>query len=292
MNPFAIIGYTSMLGKRLMAVLAQQGAPVIKCGRGNDSDIMVDLAEGIKTDVPDNLQIDTLFNCAASFCDDSWEGCRKNDLVNAFGCYWVLELAVKTRCRHVVNVGSVSSLPGAEAQGMGSYGFSKARGEDILEWGLARGKILFTSLRFPQLYDEYGECCRHQSWFGRIVAYAAAGKDLHMPGSLGPRNFVHVSDAARLLCAASERKVQGRMNIAHFESMSYGQIASMAYSVFNKGGKISEAENKAPFRKVNFPSGESAFARLECRPVIMMHDGLRMIQSLDTQGNFGPMDVE
>lgn len=175
---------------------------------------------------------------------------------------------------------------------MGSYGFSKARGEDILEWGLSRNKMLFTSLRFPQLYDEYGECCRHQPWFGRIIAYAAAGKDLRMPRSLGQRNFVHVSDAAHLLCAASERKATGRMNIAHFESLSYGQIASMAYSVFKNGGNIYEVERKEPFRKVNFPSGESAFDSLGYRTAIMMLNGLTMIKNLNAQGNFGPMDVE
>jgi len=281
-----------MLGKRLTAIFAQEGIAVTTCGRGENSDIMVDLIEGVKTNVPDNLRINTLFNCAASFCDDTWEGCRKNDLINAFGCYWVAELAVKLGCRHVVNAGSLSSVPGVEEHGMGSYGFSKARGEDILEWGLSRSSILFTSVRFPQLYDEYGDCCRHQPWFGRIVAYAAAGKDLHMPKSEGARNFVHVSDAARMLRAASRLGACGRMNVAHFESLTYEQIASLAYSVFKNGGKINEAKEKAPFRKVNFPSGENAFAALKYRPAISMLQGLMMIKDLNTQGNFGPMDVE
>lgn len=292
MNSAAILGATSMLGKRLAAILAQEGIPVTTCGRQANSDIMVDLIEGIKTDVPNNLRINTLFNCAASFCDDSWEGCRKNDLINAFGCHWAVELAVKLGCRHVVNAGSLSSVPGVEEQAMGSYGFSKARGEDILEWGLSRSGILFTSVRFPQLFDEYGECCRHQPWFGRIVAYAAAGKDLRLPKSAGARNFVHVSDAARMLMAASRLGVCGRMNVAHFESLTYERIALMAYCVFKNGGKINEAAEKAPFRKVNFPSGENAFAALKYRPAISMLQGLTMIKDHNTQGNFGPMDVE
>jgi nucleoside-diphosphate-sugar epimerase len=291
-NSVAILGATSMLGKRLTAIFAQEGIAVTTCGRGENSDIVVDLTQGFKTNVPDNLRIHTLFNCAASFCDDSWEGCRKNDLVNAFGCYWAVELAIKLGCRHVVNAGSLSSVPGVEEHGMGSYGFSKARGEDILEWGLSRSGILFTSVRFPQLYDEYGDCCRHQPWFGRIVAYAGAGKDLNMPKSAGARNFVHVSDAARMLLAASRLGASGRMNGAHFESLTYEQIASLAYSVFKNGGKINEAREKAPFRKVNFPSGENAFTALKYRPEITMLQGLTMIKDHNMQGNFGPMDVE
>jgi len=141
------------------------------------------------------------------------------------------------------------------------------------------------------LYDENGECIIHQLWFGRIIAYASKGADLNLPKSLGGRNFLHITDASQILYAVARKNVEGFINIAHPESFSYKEIALKAYSIFNKGGNIREAEDKKPFREVRFPCGLDAFERLEYYPRINMAEGILMIREGDTAKNFGPMDV-
>ncbi|MGB6006474.1 hypothetical protein, partial [Castellaniella sp.] len=142
-----------------------------------------------------------------------------------------------------------------------------------------------------QLYDVAGRCCRHQPWFGRIVAYASRGMDLNMPASGGPRNFMHVRDAARLLVQAWREGVTGVWDIVHSESQDYLQIARCAYRVFGAGGRVEIAQSKQPFRVLNWPSGEVAFDRLGMWPDIDMEKGLTMIRDAGHAGSFGPMDV-
>jgi len=291
MKRVAVIGYTSMLGGRLCELLSGRKVSVIKCGRGPESDIVIDLSSEANTFKKDLGQVEALFSCAAGFFDDSWEGCRNNGRVNTLGCYWILELAQALQCASIINAGTVSSIEGSETTSMSSYGLSKAMGENILEWGMEKIGGSFISLRFPQLYDEFGLCCRHQQWFGRIVAYAAAGKNLRMPESSGPRNFLHVSDASELLIAAWQRAAKGHLNLTHPEMLDYRQIAETAYNVFGKGGAVIEAPEKKAFRNVQFPDGEAAFVRLAYRPKVTMRTGLSMIKNLGTQNNFGPMDV-
>lgn len=286
-----IIGHTSMLGGSLSRLLQKNGYTVITCGRDNSSDIQLDLKRGFIREIPSDLKAGAIFHCAAFFGDDSIEGCRINDLVNAHSCYWVIEMCASVGCRQLIYAGTTFSykVPGTDE--INSYGFSKARAEDILQWGLSRFDIGFTSLRFPQLYDENGECCRHQPWFGRIIAYASSDKLLRMPSSNGIRNFIHVNDAALMMSAAFENKVFGCLGISHPESLSYKDIAAMAYEIFSSKVGFVEIPEKIPFREIFFPDGTESFDKLNCWPAISMYDGIKMIKHAGTAKKFGPMDV-
>jgi len=280
-----------MLGSRLSKLLQKKGHKVITCGRDISSDIQLDLRSGFTRGIPSGIKADAVYHCAAAFGDDSPEGSRFNDLVNAHSCYWIIEMCMAIDCRHLVYAGSTSSYVDPETYYISSYGFSKARAEDILHWGLSRVGIGFASLRFSQLYDENGECCRHQQWFGRIIAYASSGKLLRMPRSNGTRNFIHVDDAALMMQAALENRVIGCLGLSHPESLTYKDIAAKAFEIFASKGNFIEVPGKTPFRKVYFPDSMESFAKLNCWPSINMNDGINMIKRAGTANKYGPMDV-
>jgi len=292
MKRAVVIGATSMLAERLIELLQSRGVGVFTCGRNRNHDVFVDLGSEYDIALPDEVKADVLFNCAAAFGDDSPKGCWLNEKVNALGAYQVAEVAAAAGCRSVVNAGTTSSCASPSRAALGSYGASKARGEEILDWALSRNAITFASLQLPQLYDDRGRCRTHQAWFGRIVAYASAGKVLRLPGGGARRNFLHVIDAAKLMAAAGEMGLRGIFPACHPESESYESIANTAYEVFASGGGVEIAAGKQPFREVCNPASAGTFAAIGVLPEISMRQGLVMIRESGHARAFGPLDVE
>ena len=291
MKRAVVIGATSMLAERLIELLKSRGVGIFTCGRSPSHDAFVDLGSDHEIALPDKVKADVLFNCAAAFGDDSPEGCWLNEKVNALGAYQIAKVAAAAHCRSVVSSGTVSSCASTSRTALGSYGASKARGEEILDWALSRNAITFASLQLPQLYDENGHCCTHQAWFGRIVAYASAGKVLRLPGGGAKRNFLHVVDAAKLMIAAGEKGMQGIFPSCHPESESYDAIANIAFEIFGLGGHVEIAAEKQPFREVCIPASSGTFSAIDVYPKISMRQGLLMIKEGGHAHAFGPLDV-
>ncbi|WP_275788479.1 NAD-dependent epimerase/dehydratase family protein [Pararhizobium gei] len=289
MKTAAVIGARSMLGSQLTAQLADRGVTVFKVGRSaaND-DVHFDLRQA-EADVPGGLSADVVFHCGASFAGDDSEGIRTNFTENASSALGVADLAKAMGAGTLIYAGSVFSNPSTD--NFTSYGLTKAIAEQVLEWTIARQGGRFCSLRLPQLYDVEGRCCAHQPWFGRIIAYASRGQNMRMPRSQGPRNFLHVRDAASLMIRAADSAVRGVLDIAHPQSLTVDAIAEMAYEIFGQGGKVVIAQEKTPFRAIHFPDGGEAFRRLDLVPMVEMHEGIRMIRDAGTAGAFGPMDL-
>lgn len=294
MKTVAVIGAGSALGAELAGQLCEAGVEVLRIGRRQDCDLSLDLDDALAV-LPDGLpRVDVVFHCAAAFADDSDGGRWSNGKTNVLGCFNVLRLMQQLQCKACIYAGSLFSTPGVEVRGRSGYGLSKALGEQVLAWGLTESRPdgVFCSLRLPQLYDVMGRCCQHQPWLGRIVAYASRGLDLNMPPSGGPRNFLHMQDAARLLIHAWQEGVNGTWDVVHPESLDYQQIAQCAYDVFGAGGHLRVAEDKQPFRTLNLPSsGGALFDQLRIWPEISMERGLTMIRDAGHAGAFGPMDV-
>ena len=157
---------------------------------------------------------------------------------------------------------------------------------------MTRNAGTFCSLLLSQLFDQQGLCCAHQPWFGRIIAYASRGLDLRLPPSGGARNFVHVTDAARLMARAADAKLEGRWPVCHSEMLDNTQIAEIAYREFGVGGNIIIDQNKSPFRRVYFPEDCPLFQQLGDGPQISMAEGIAMIHRSGHAEDFGPMDVQ
>jgi nucleoside-diphosphate-sugar epimerase len=274
-----------------MSGLTATGVNALSAGRYPGADIRLDLTRGFLSPIPEDTHADVIFHCAASFADDTTDGIRKNYQTNAAGCLWVLELARLLGCKTVIYAGSVSSSETLDPDNYTSYGFTKAQAENLLAWGMKRLDGQFCSLRFSQIYDTNGACTRHQPWFGRIIAYAARGLDLNMPGSDGLRNFLHLDDAVNLMLTAGRSSTTGILDIVHPESLTYQKLATTTYSIFDKGGCISIDQNKAPFRPINFPDSSQAFRLLGYKPAISIAEGIARIRDQETWVSFGPLDV-
>lgn len=291
MKAVILLGASSMLGREVGRQLASDGVRVIRAGRGADNDIVVDLGSPASLQFSDGLRADVLIHCAAAFGDDSESGIQENLRVNIAGCAHVLTLADRAGVRKIVYAGSVSSsLSGGESER--SYSFSKAEAERILGWYANRESLQFCSLRLGQLWDTDGRCCMHQPWFGRIVAYASQGQVLRMPPSDGPRNFMHVADAARLLVHAAKSDYQGVHDACHPENIDMYLLAKGAYTVFGAGGSVEVDPKKTPFRHISFPLARNIFVDLELSAPISLPQGLELILNAGTAHLFGPMDVQ
>lgn len=285
-----VIGPSSMLGGRLIERLRQRDYRVYTCGRSPDYDVVLDLGSPDAPCFSAAPDFDVLFHCAASFNDDAGDGPWMNERVNAAGCHHVGILAANCHCGHIVYAGSVFSI--LDVGESSSYSESKRHGEEILRWRADRCDAKFTSLRLSQLYDEFGKCRRHQPWFGRIVAYAAAERSLRIPPGDALRNFVHVIDAAELLIAAHEKRIEGTHAIMHPESMSTHEIALRAFQVFGSASRVEIAAEKKPFRHIPFPESCPFYNSFGVHPEISMTTGLEMIRDAGTGAQFGPLDVE
>ncbi|MCK9607892.1 MAG: NAD(P)-dependent oxidoreductase [Methylomonas sp.] len=292
MNSVILVGATSMLGLEVARQLLSEGTEVIGAGRQIDSNIRVNLGSDQEPVFQKPYKADVVIHCASAFGVDSPEGLRENLRVNVGGCFQVLEIAREAEAKKIVYAGTGFSDPSFNLDPMGVYGFSKAEAERILDWGITRAGGTFCSLRLPQLWDTDGMCCVHQPWFGRIVAYASRGLSLKMPTSNGVRNFMHVSDAVRLLILASQTDLTGVHTVAHPIDVDLVELARSAYQVFGKGGSVVIDQNKAPFRKVAFPKEDGVYARLGFEPALTTLQGLERIREAGTSDRFGPMDVQ
>lgn len=290
MTTAVIIGPRSMLGRRIVERLRALDVEIVTAGRSTADDIFLDLGVSMAT-VPRGLSADIVFHCAASFAGDGEDGQRSNFDVNTASALDVARLVRETGAEALVYAGSVSSDETLDPGNFTSYGLTKGLAEQILGWAAQRQAFRFCSLRFPQIYDIEGRCCGHQAWFGRIIAYASRGLDIRMPRSLGPRNFLHVTDAADMMIRAGNTGVSGLLDIAHPEMMTCDEIAVAAYDIFGLGGHVVDAPEKTAFRRINFPDGGEAFARLKLWPSITMKDGIAMIRDAGTATAFGPMDI-
>jgi nucleoside-diphosphate-sugar epimerase len=292
MKSAIIVGASSMLGRELARQLINDGIEVITAGRRPDSDIRVDLGGEQVPVFSRTYTADVLFHCASAFGGDNPDGLRENFRVNVGGCQQTLEIARETSANKIVYAGSGFSDLMFNSDPMGVYGFSKAEAERIMEWGMTRTGGTFCSLRLTHLLDTDGLCCAHQPWFGRIVAYASRGQTLKMPSSDGGRNFMHVTDAARLLIRAAQHDLMGVHAVAYPTDIDLADLARLAYGVFGKGGGVVIDPSKTPFRKVAFPRKDGVFMRLGYQPEISLQKGLEMIRDAGTSERFGPMDVQ
>lgn len=291
MTSVVLLGASSMLGREIARQLLSTGVEVIRAGRQLDCDIFVDLGSHKMPTYQRAYRADVLIHCASAF-GDTPDCIQRNLCVNIGGCIHCLEIARVSEIKKLVYAGSILSCPGVDSHTMSPYGFSKAEAERILAWGITQSGGQFCSLRFPQLWDTEGDCSRHQPWFGRIVAYASRGLILRMPVSNGPRNFMHVSDAAQLLIRAAGGDLKGIHPVRHPVDVDLADLAKAAYNVFDQGGCVTIDRAKEPFRKIMFPNEAGVFALLGYRPQISPEQGLRLIRAAGTAHRFGPLDVE
>jgi hypothetical protein len=107
----------------------------------------------------------------------------------------------------------------------------------------------------------------------------------------GPNEFLRVENAAQSMLSPAKRELSYVLAVVYAQFLTCDELADMAYSVFGCGGKVSRANDRAPFRKVGFPAADAAL-EVFGRPRIEMREGLLRIKERKTWQAFGPMDVK
>jgi nucleoside-diphosphate-sugar epimerase len=290
MKRVGVLGSSSMLGRALCKLLNNSGIEVLTIGRNSSCDLQFDLNSATDTSYSQNF--DVLFHCAASFADDSPIGAANNFQQNSYSVNRVLKLMESSNCSQLVYAGTLASAVDFDPAGYTSYGLSKCIAESQFGWSLNKGSSLFCSLRFTHLIDDDGDCIRHQPWFGRVIAYAGSGNSLGLPDSLGPRNFLHVQDAAELMIRAAFQKLQGVFPVISVEFWLMHQLADLACRIFSKGGSWHLNTEKTPFRRFNYPAhSDDLWSLLNYKEKMTMENYLRHLTELNSIHQFGPLDV-
>jgi nucleoside-diphosphate-sugar epimerase len=278
-----IVGSRSMLGIELASALAAAGVDVIRCSREVEADVSYDLSNLAPAPVTDTPKVNAMFICAASFAGNEWNDFIKNGLINTLAMYRLAEWAVKLGCEHVLMAGTISSC---NEFPQSSYGFSKSQGEEVMRFCCEREGVKFTSLRLPQLCDDMGLCARHQVWFSRIVARAAAGENLYLPEGDMLRNFLHVIDACRTFISAWHLTIPGIHVICSPEYYTYQCMTEIAFQVFGKGGRVIKATDMKPFTPIQWPQAYSEQLTLPNNTCITVREAFERIRDKGTAKNF------
>lgn len=113
-----------------------------------------------------------------------------------------------------------------------------------------------------------------------------------MPASNGPRNFMHISDAARLIIRAAEQRLEGTHAVTYQGEIDLYDFAISAFRVFGQGGGPVIDPSKTPFRSIAYPRNIEIFRHLGCQPEISPEKSLELIRDAGTADRFGPMDVQ
>jgi nucleoside-diphosphate-sugar epimerase len=264
-----------MVGKRILKRLRPRFA-VVSVGRRGDSDIVLDLAS-LTSPSPSEQTAEVMIHCAANFGGNRIKDRIENEVINAVGCLRVAQLAAAMKCRHLIYIGTVSSLP--QNVGGSSYGLSKRHGQENLELACADLGIDLTILLVTQLYDDLGEARKHQPTLYHIVDCAREGRRFQFFGDRDPvRNLLFVEDLVTVIERTMEGRATGTYVVVHPVTYRFSEIVAMAFEVFGRSADIVTQPDKPAIPSVWYPADATLYDRINYWPETDLRTGLAMIR--------------
>ncbi|HEY8233318.1 MAG TPA: NAD(P)-dependent oxidoreductase [Vicinamibacteria bacterium] len=273
-----VVGSRSFVGRRVAERL-RAAHSVETAGRDAGAELRLALGEPARLPASGERRYDAVVHCAASFEPDTPAGMIRNALVNAVGALEVGELAVRTGCRQLVLLSTVSVFDEHEGRPRDSYSLSKRHGQENLALLCRAEGIALCTLCPGGVYDERGEGRRHQPLLYHIVDCARRGADFELYGTLDPlRNFLHVDDLAAVVEAALVSGTSGTFPVLHPDFHRVQAIAELAFRVFGRGGRVVRAPEKPDLRELRFPAAGDIFGRVGHPPLIDLPRGLELMR--------------
>jgi nucleoside-diphosphate-sugar epimerase len=273
-----VVGSRSFVGRRVAERL-RAAHSVETAGRDASAELHLELGAPASLPAAGGRRYDAIVHCAASFEPSTPAGMLRNELVNAVGALEVGELAVRTGCRQLVLLSTVSVFDEHEGRLGDSYALSKRHGQENLELLCRATGIALCTLCPGGVYDERGEGRRHQPLLYHIVDCARRGEDFELHGKADPlRNFLHVDDLVSVVEAALVSGLSGSFPVLHPDFHRVQQIAELAFRVFGRGGKVVRAEHKPDLRELRFPPGGEIFSRIGRSPRVDLEHGLARLR--------------
>ncbi|MBY0263838.1 MAG: NAD(P)-dependent oxidoreductase, partial [Holosporales bacterium] len=201
------------------------------------------------------------------------------ELVNSVGVLKSCQLATQVKAKHFIFLSSLFASYNFQNSSYGIYGLSKRHAEEVAQLFCHEFDLFLTILRPPQLYDEASKLRKHQAMFFYIIDQAEKGQDIFIYGSHDPRrNFLHVFDLAEICARVLKNRHHGLFLCPHPETVTLGQVATIAFSIFGRGGSVKFQKEKPDLKDLPQVSDFELYKKIDFYPQITLSHGIKKIK--------------
>lgn len=238
MKRIAICGYTSSVGKGFIKRV-QERFEIVKIGRGEDADIMVDLRERtMKGDVDKLHGCDVLINLSAQVNDETDEAILDLINVNVLGALYLAEVAHQYHIPQYINMSSISATYAPDDAYYGYYAQSKKSAEEFLVYYCVQKNIDLCILRPASIYGEES-FANHQKLLYGIINRVRNNETVTIYGDCDAhRNYVHIDTLSDVMVGVIEERVTGSYNVVNGKNQSLREIVADLNRFYDRTSKV------------------------------------------------------
>lgn len=244
MKRIAICGYTSSVGKGFIK-RKQEQFEIIRIGRGEDADIVVDLRERtLKGDVDKLRGCDVLINLSAQVNDETDEAILDLINVNVLGALYLAEIAHQYQIPQYINMSSISATYAPDDAYYGYYAQSKKSAEEFLVYYCAQKGIDLCILRPASIYGEES-FADHQKLLYGIINRVRNNETVMIYGDCDAhRNYIHIGTLSDILVGVIEEGVTGSYNVVNGKNQSLTEIVADLNRFFGRNSTVEFLKDK------------------------------------------------
>ncbi len=277
-----IVGSTSVIGRAIAARL--EARCVVKTAGRREADFHFDLSRWQELPAVSE-SFDVVVHVAADFGGEGDPDMVRAEVVNAAGTLSACALARQVGARHFVLMSSIFATYRAGDPYYGIYALSKRHGEDVARLHCAAGGMDLTILRPSQVYDDRGDCRRHQGLFYMMADRAQAGEEITLYGAHDARrNYIHLDDLAETVARVVDQRCIGEYACAHPRSVRLGEMAQAAFAAFDQDRQARFLPDKPALSDLPEIDDFALYDRIDFWPRIDVAQGYRRIRACREAG--------
>lgn len=244
MKRIAICGYTSSVGNGFIK-RNQERFEIVKIGRGEDADVVVDLRERtLKGNIDKLCGCDVLINFSAQVNDETDEAILDLISVNVLGALYLAEIAYQYQIPHYINMSSISATYTPDDAYYGYYAQSKKSAEEFLTYYCVQKGIDLCILRPASIYGE-DSFASHQKLLYGIIDRVRNNETVMIYGDCDAhRNYVHIDTLSDVLVGVIEEYVTGSYNVVNGKNQSLTDIVADLKQFFGSNSPVEFLEDK------------------------------------------------
>ncbi|WP_042471125.1 NAD-dependent epimerase/dehydratase family protein [Bacillus ndiopicus] len=276
-----VVGNTSIVGKRVIEQLKKNTKCIVYVtGRNKKADIFFDLENEQLEDNVKGYNFDVIINCAASFDDDSIKGSLKNLKINTMGAVKIVDLALNTKCRRIINLSSISMYSNKENEYYNSYGISKSFASEYFKLLCKQYNIDFCELLPSQIYDEAGEQKKHQGLLYSIIDQVSKKSEITFWGNLDvKRNYIFIKDLVNIIEKVIFSDITGSYPCCYIKSYTLSEIVKIASKVFEQKIQYTFDAKKESLKTIYIPeTSYELYEQINYTPQVDLEKGLKLIK--------------
>ncbi|WP_274309204.1 NAD-dependent epimerase/dehydratase family protein [Solibacillus daqui] len=275
-----IIGNTSIVGKKLINQLeSKKEIEIFTTGRSKNPDILLDFDNHFLPGNIEKYRFDLIIHCVANFEETSVEGSFNNIKVNTLGAVKVVDIAIKTQCKRIISLSSISTISHPRNEYYNSYGISKKAASEIFQLLSKEYGIEYLELSPSQIYDDTGEEKKHQSLLYFIIDKASRGQSITFFGERDvERNYIFLSDLVNIIEKAAFSKITGVYYCCHPKNYKISEIAKIAFKTFENPIQYNFDYNQKNLKTVFIPNNNELYELINYTPKVDLKEGMKLIK--------------